>query len=193
MKLWRSSRDASDTIADVDYHTGRVLRIPGIYPWHEVRVTRALLVAVVVLLVLLGVQTLRLAAANEAHAQQLAEWADAARAVSEQYRAVEQQRAEAQRKVVQDAAAQVDLARRDAGRARLAHDRLRDAAITAGGAASDPAFAGPGATTAGPGLVLANVLIGADGAAGELAASLDEARAAGLACEQSYDSLLTGN
>lgn len=154
--------------------------------------SKPLLIAIVVLTVLLGLQTLRLSAAKAEHAQQLAEWADATRAASEQYRAVEQKRAEAQRKVVQDATAQVDLARRDAGRARLAHDRLRDAAFAAGGAASDPAAAGAGAATGGPGLVLANVLIGADGAAGELASALDEARAAGLACERAYDSLLTG-
>lgn len=154
--------------------------------------SKPLLIALVVLTVLLGLQTLRLSAAKTEHAQQLAEWADATRAASEQYRAVEQKRAEAQRKVVQDAAAQVDLARRDAGRARLAHDRLRDAAFTASGAASDSAAAGAGAATGGSGLVLANVLVGVDGAAGELASALDEARAAGLACERAYDSLLTG-
>jgi hypothetical protein len=36
MKPSRSSPDdAGSTLAEVDYYTGRIVRIPGVYPWQE--------------------------------------------------------------------------------------------------------------------------------------------------------------
>lgn len=38
--MWRRifcarDRDAGETIVEIDWHTGRVVRIPGVYPWRE--------------------------------------------------------------------------------------------------------------------------------------------------------------
>lgn len=56
MRRWLFSRpDPGDTLVEVDWHTGRVVRIPGVYPWRE-RLMRpihpAVLIALAVLLFL---------------------------------------------------------------------------------------------------------------------------------------------
>lgn len=122
--------------------------------------------------------------------------ADLQRAHAEQaQRAQADARAEELRRVAahQEIANVASLARAraddDRRAADAAHRRLLDAARAAGAAAADPGPAGGGAPTSGAGLVLADVLGSADDAAGELAAALDAARIAGLACERAYDAL----
>ena len=95
-------------------------------------------------------------------------------------------------KETQDGQDRLDAARRDAVGARAAADGLRaDLAHyrAAARAASHPcaAAAGPPASDALD--LLADLLTGADEAAGELAAAADLAHAAGLTCERSYDAL----
>ena len=87
---------------------------------------------------------------------------------------------------------QIDTARADAAAARAAADGLRaDLARyrNSARAASHPcaAAAGPPASDALD--LLADLLTGADEAAGELAAAADLAHAAGLTCERAYDTL----
>lgn len=89
-------------------------------------------------------------------------------------------------------AASTSRRRADADRrtADAAHRRLLDAASSAAsGATTDPAATAGGPPTAGPGLVLADVLGRADDTAGELAAAADSARIAGTACERAYEAL----
>ena len=165
----------------------------------------ALLVLACLLGTALGVQTARLHQAEAAlerdraqHAAQREAWAEGARAAAQRYREIEAQRSAAHQEIVNDARTALNLARRDAGRAAVAADGLRRAAARAaaacGGAPTgDTAAADGGEAAAGPGLVLADVLGRADGAAGELAAALDASRAAGLACERAYDALAPGS
>jgi hypothetical protein len=87
-------------------------------------------------------------------------------------------------------------ARADGLRARDAADGLHGAATAAaglcgaeGGAAVDTGAAPAGPTAPAAGVVLADVLRGADDAAGELAAALDESYAAGALCERAHDAL----
>lgn len=112
--------------------------------------------------------------------------------------ATETQRRLAAQQEAQDAHdQQVAAARRDAAAARTAADGLRrqlalylDAAAPAGGGAGrDSAAAGHGAPGRDALALLADLLGRADGVAGELAAALDGARAAGAQCERAYDAL----
>lgn len=80
-------------------------------------------------------------------------------------------------------------ARADADGAALAADRLRSAARNAASRACSAAPAGPGAAASAPAVVLADVLQSADSRAGELAAAVDAARVAGIACERAYEAL----
>lgn len=105
----------------------------------------------------------------------------------------ETRRATAQEEVlrVSDIARQRDESyRRDAD---AAAERLRGAtraaAARAGAACPHPAPAVSGPPTPTPADVLADVLGEADRTAGQLAAAADAARAAGNACQQSYDAL----
>lgn len=121
-----------------------------------------------------------------------AEAAAAAFEASERFRRIEQARAFEIDRVTRDAQRTIDQARRDAAAADVAADRLRQRAAALAAAcrpAADPTPADAGAPAAGPGLVLADLLGRADAAAGELAAAFDRARAAGLACERSYDAM----
>ncbi|ARU06130.1 hypothetical protein CCO03_16925 [Comamonas serinivorans] len=95
-------------------------------------------------------------------------------------------------KETQDGQDRIDAARRDAIGARAAADGLRaDLARyrAAARATQDPcaAAAGPPASDALD--LLADLLTGADEAAGELAAAADLAHAAGFTCERAYDAL----
>jgi hypothetical protein len=98
----------------------------------------------------------------------------------------------AQTEIAHDAIQKQAAADLDARRARAAHDSLLYAAQTFASrcvAPGDPAPANGGEATAGPGLVLPKLLGRVDDTAGELAAGLDAARTAGIACERSYDAL----
>lgn len=92
-----------------------------------------------------------------------------------------------------DRAEQTREAERLAGRkletiANETHTQVTRARVDA--AADAPATPGGEAAT-GPGLVLADVLSSAAGRAVDLAAALDEARTAGIACERAYDAVIT--
>lgn len=105
-----------------------------------------------------------------------------------------ERRLSAQREVIHDTTAQLDRARADADAARAAGQRLRDAqrayiAAALGAASLDPAVAGAGPTASAAIDVLAELRGRADDTAGELAAALDAAHAAGRACERAYDAL----
>lgn len=102
-----------------------------------------------------------------------------------------QERQAALGKVTDEARTQVAAARRDAAAARAGADSLRTAAAAAGRACG-AASAGGSDPAAGTGPVLADVLGRADDVAGELAAALDESRAAGLACERAYRAVTAG-
>ena len=64
-------------------------------------------------------------------------------------------------------------------------------AARGGAATADPAIAGAGAPAGTNASLLAELLERAGYTAAELAAAADAARAAGLACERSYDALTT--
>jgi hypothetical protein len=164
-------------------------------------ILRAVIAAAAVAALLAGVQTWRLHSAATAHAETHAAWAaeradTAARtaAAEAQARAVEAKRATALETIRREAKTAITRANTDAAAAAVAAGSLRQrasaiAAACNGGAAADPAAATGGAPTAGPGILLADVLGLVDGVAGELASAYDQARAAGIACERAYDSL----
>lgn len=129
------------------------------------------------------------------HAAETARRVSAALKASEEARLEEARRAFEMERIARDANAQAAQARRDAAAADDAARRLRDhTARLASQCAIRAGSIGP-ATTVGsapavdPGLVLAELRDRADAIAGELAASLDQSRTAGLACERAYDSL----
>jgi hypothetical protein len=164
-------------------------------PWRlyvEFAVVAALLTA-------LGAQTVRMdhAQTSEARAEQRlsderAAATKAALAAETTYRAEESRRAAAQKEITDEAIRMASRARADVAVADAAHGRLSDRAAAVASRCSatfyPPASAGS-APAANPGDLLADVLRRADEAAGELAAFADQAHAAGLACERSYDSL----
>lgn len=126
----------------------------------------------------------------DAEARQLAQ----ARAQAEMAARTEELRRQTTiNEVQQHAEHQLALARADAVAAHAESGRLRSEArrlaIRASGSAHHPGTTNGRPATGSPFLVLADVLSRADQRAGELAAALDASRAAGLACEQSYDAL----
>ncbi len=89
---------------------------------------------------------------------------------------------------------QIEQARADAAAADAVADRLHEQArrLAAAGsqcASNSTATIRSKAARATNAVVLADVFARADAAAGQLAAAYDRARAAGLACERSYDAL----
>jgi len=141
------------------------------------------------------------AAAAQARAQLAQERAErerVAREAEQAYRDREQEMVARLEQVKEQAHEQVQRAARDAADARAAAERLRVAAIRAaraaggGAAAADPAAAAGGETTAGPGLVLADLLGRCGARLVELAEHADRSRAAGAACELAYDALRSG-
>jgi NADH dehydrogenase/NADH:ubiquinone oxidoreductase subunit G len=164
-------------------------------------ILRAVIAAAALAALLAGVQTWRLHGEQTQHAETRAAWAaeraDTATrtaAAEAQARAIEMQRATALETIRHEAQTSIAQARTDAAAAARAAGSLRQraaalAATCDRGPAPNPAPAGGSAPTAGAGLLLADVLQRADDVAGELAAAYDQARAAGLACERSYDSL----
>lgn len=103
-------------------------------------------------------------------------------------------RLKAQQEINDETTTQLNWARADADAARSAGDRLRAqlaAYVSAnrGSASSNPATQPASASTSTPVDLLADMFRDSDEAAGILAAALDAAHAAGLACERQYDAL----
>ncbi|NSX15966.1 DUF2514 family protein [Cupriavidus taiwanensis] len=120
--------------------------------------------------------------------------AGALAAASEAARAEEQRRTAEQRGIANAAAKERDQALADARAAGAVAEqlRMRGAQLAAAArAAGHSAAAGGGASAGDPLDVLTDVLGRADKRAGELAEYADRSRVAGLACERSYDALMT--
>lgn len=101
-------------------------------------------------------------------------------------------RASAQQEIARHADEQIAQARAAADAADTAAAGLRKRAAELAARCDSGQRAAPpesGASVAGPGLVLANVLGRSDDTSGELAEAFDQARARGLACERAYDAL----
>ena len=160
-----------------------------------------LAVGVIVALGLLaGWQTYQLALERGAHAETRSQHAAAlvtmeraARDAELAARLEERRRAEALQGVIYETEQQLARARADADAAADAGDRLRQriAQLTAAcrGAASSAAAAGTGQTTDATSLVLADVQRRLDEATDTIARHADAARAAGLACQASYEAM----
>lgn len=98
----------------------------------------------------------------------------------------------AQQAIINEALREKENARADADRAAAAGERLRKqvAGLAAAcSAARDPGAVGSGEAAGAAGDLLDGVLERLDEAANRIARYADEARAAGLACERSYDAL----
>jgi selenocysteine-specific translation elongation factor len=159
--------------------------------------TNVLIAAVVALLLLFGVQTVRLAKEQAAHQKTIADHAvdigDQARLFSksiEAVRAKEVARVIALEGVINANTEKLAATQADAAAARVAADRLRDKIARITAAASERS-ANPGASPASSAaddttLVLADLLRRADERAGELAEFADRAHQAGQVCEASY-------
>ncbi|WP_139671652.1 DUF2514 domain-containing protein [Pseudomonas sp. F16(2018)] len=91
--------------------------------------------------------------------------------------------AQEQRTIAEGAVAGADTA------GKRLHDEAGKFAATVGCPGPDPAVAARSEAARRAAMVLSDLLARADARAGELAAALDRARVAGLACEQAYDSL----
>ncbi|XVJ69905.1 MAG: DUF2514 family protein [Rhizobacter sp.] len=162
--------------------------------------TEGLIAAVVALLLLVGVQTVRLAKEQTAHqvtktdrADKLAEQERIARAHVEAVRLREVARVSALEGVIHEKSALLESAQTDAAAARVAADRLRDK-VARIAAAANARSANPGAAPASPPadnptVVLTDVLGRIDARAGELAEFATRAHQAGQICEAGYDSV----
>lgn len=121
--------------------------------------------------------------------------AEAALAAEQAARAEEQRRIAAQLEIVDGTIHDLAAARRDADGARAAGDQLRaqiNRATAACLAAGNPALGGGSAAAGATADLLADVQRRLDEAANGIARHADEARAAGRACERSYDALTAG-
>lgn len=163
--------------------------------------SRASLAIALAATVVAGVQSYRLQVertAHEktktAHALQLAKQEADARKAVEDARTEEQRRTKAVQEIANEAESKLEVARADAGRARVAADGLRRqlAAFTA----AHRGAACPGAGTASPGPaagaavdLLADLFQRNTDALIEIGEYADRARIAGEACEKVYDSL----
>lgn len=148
----------------------------------------------------IGVQTYRLGDAEKDLAEARAEWA--AKEADLSRRALEAEQRERQKeqdwarlqKEIRDATidrlSEADAAASAAdAAARGLRERVQALAAAGRRTCGHPAAAGRGASAPDQIGVLADVLGRADAAAGVLAAEADRRRAAGIACEQSYDAL----
>ena len=153
--------------------------------------------------VLLGVQTMRLSAAQldaattrTAQADTLRTIADLTAKAERAVRAQETQRAQALEKIANDTQKQIDAARIDAAAAERSADSLRQqlARYVAAARATSPGASpvAPGPTTGDALDLLSQLYSSSDARAGEISAYADAARIAGLACEASYDALRAG-
>lgn len=106
----------------------------------------------------------------------------------------EQRRAEAQEEARVHAQKEHQVADADAAGADAAGQRMRDdaakLAATVSCPATDTAAIARGQAATRAAMVLSDLLARADARAGELAKAYDRARIAGLACEESYTSLI---
>lgn len=141
-------------------------------------------------------QSLRVefAEARTAWAGERAAAAAAAASASESYRNTEAQLRAALQENADAARQDLDRARRDAAAARVSAGRLRDAAAVAaaacsGGAAVDPAAAPGSAPAAGPGVLLADVLVLVEEAGRAMAEEADKRGIAGATCEADADAI----
>ena len=107
-------------------------------------------------------------------------------------RAEEQRRTAEQSRIAQDAAKQAESAQADARAAGAMADRLRVRVaelLAVGRAGANPIAASASAPADTTDALLAELFRRADERAGSLASDLDASRAAGLACEASYEAL----
>lgn len=98
----------------------------------------------------------------------------------------------AQQAIINEALREKENARLEADRASAAGERLRKKIASLAASCVSPGDTGAigsGETADAPGSVLNGVLERLDEAANRIARHADEARAAGLACERSYDAL----
>ena len=98
----------------------------------------------------------------------------------------------AQQAIINEVLREKENARLDADRAAAAGERLRKQIATLAASCvspGDPGAIGSGEAADAPGSVLDGLLERLDEAANRIARHADEARAAGLACERSYDAL----
>ena len=161
---------------------------------------RVLSATLVLAIAAAGVQTWRLsaeqrdhAATRAGHAEQLAGLERAAREAEQNARAEEQRRAQALQGAIREAETNLARARADAAAAASAGERMRQriAALTGSCRATPghPASAGAGPAAGTPGDLLVNVFDRVDQAVRDIAEHADAARAAGLACQRSYEAL----
>lgn len=157
--------------------------------------------ALLVLVGLLGLQTVRLAEEQRDHATTVSMWAKnreslerAALQAAEDARTEEQRRTKAAQEIANETQAKLDQARNDADTARTAGERLRKrvAELTASigrGGAGNPTSGGASASAQKTADLLADVQRRLDEATDGIAGFADGASAAGSACERSYDAL----
>lgn len=159
---------------------------------------------VLVLSIAAAMQTVRLAnekrahaETKEGHAKAMQSMADLSALAERQAREEERRRYDQLRRIADDAKKSLLNARADASAAADAGQRLRDriAALTANCrfAAGDSAAGATGKATEPTDRVLADVQRRLGEAAERIAAHADAARVAGLACQQSYDAITSGN
>ena len=128
-------------------------------------------------------------------AEQISTQSEAVATTTTEYRTEEQRRQKAANQVANDARQEQTAALTDAAVADAAGDRLRveagKLAATTSCAPGDTGAAERGKAATRAAMVLSDLLGRADARAGELAKAYDQSRIAGLACERSYNSLIT--
>ncbi|WP_116865687.1 DUF2514 domain-containing protein [Pseudomonas syringae] len=128
-------------------------------------------------------------------AEEVSTQSDAVATTTTEYRTEEQRRQKAANQVANDARQEQAVALTDAAVADAAGDRLRVEAGKLAAATScapgDTGAAERGKAASRAAMVLSELLGRADARAGELAKAYDKSRIAGLACERSYNSLIT--
>lgn len=153
--------------------------------------TRYLIAAIALLLIVAGIQTHRLDNAQTSHAEYVADIERQARDSSEKARQTEQKLQQAIEQVRTDAANQKISDDAHAAELVAVGDSLRDqqAKLLADRANLRARLTARGKTIDDLTDLLAQLRTEADSHAGELAAALDASRRAGFACERSYESL----
>ncbi|AAO55612.1 DUF2514 domain-containing protein [Pseudomonas syringae group genomosp. 3] len=127
--------------------------------------------------------------------EQVSAQSQAVATTTAEYRTEEQRRQKAANQVANDARQEQTAALTDAAVADAAGGRLRieagKLAATAGCVPGDTGASERGKAATRAAMVLSDLLGRADSRAGELAKAYDQSRVAGLACERSYQSLIT--
>jgi hypothetical protein len=149
---------------------------------------RFLAAALIAVITLAGIQSLRLSAEREGHANTKRAHAEAVAKAIAEAREEERRRTVKVQEAADAALAALARAHRDRTAAVSAARRLQQHADSLAAACRAPAAASGEASPA-PGDLLADMLRRIDDAAGAIAAHADEARIAGAACERAYDSL----